>query len=434
MKTIIFNAYTKKGSLTNIENYRNIAMQSCIPKIFDRLITDKIYFHVSKIIPRQPHGFMKNRSTTSNLMEKTQFLHQQMNNKSNIDIIYFDFSKAFDQVDHYLLAIKLSKISMPYLLFLTIMNFITNRSYILKCEGITYNFEFTTKSSVPQGSHCGPLLFLIMCKNIVECIHNLDVKFLQYADDTKFFKVVNNEHDMHELQRAVDNLVSSSTKNNFKHNHLKTKHVTYYHKNHNTYLSQYYIGLNRIQKVDQIRDLGVIFDECLTFTPHIEAIISRANCSFGLGYRFTRETRAPYTIIKIINCYITPIIEYCSRIWSQKRITIENKLEKVLHSGTRIALKSPRRNNEIGYISFQERMRLLNLITYKERRIISSIIFTLKAVSGKIDSIIVEEYLLFQNQNNNIRAPNLFKVPNRIYLPKSPVHMSHTQIHIKIIL
>lgn len=100
-------------------------------------------------------------TTTSNLFETTHFLHQHMKCKNNIDVVYFDFTKAFDQVDHYILATTIAKI-------VTIMIFITNRSYyILKCEGNVFNLEFTAKSSVPQESHCGPLLFLLMCTDIV---------------------------------------------------------------------------------------------------------------------------------------------------------------------------------------------------------------------------------------------------------------------------
>lgn len=63
----------KKGNLADVTNYRGIAMQSVIPKLFDMLITEKIYGHVASIIPQQQHGFVKNRSTTSNLLEITQY-------------------------------------------------------------------------------------------------------------------------------------------------------------------------------------------------------------------------------------------------------------------------------------------------------------------------------------------------------------------------
>lgn len=96
----------KKGSKTDVKNYRGIAIQSVFPKIFDKLITSKIYHHLHSVIPFQQHGFMKNRSTTSNLLEITQFIHQNIARKNQVDVIYFDFSKAFDVLDHFKSAIK----------------------------------------------------------------------------------------------------------------------------------------------------------------------------------------------------------------------------------------------------------------------------------------------------------------------------------------
>lgn len=105
-----------------------------------------------------------------------------------------------------------------------------------------------------------------------------------------FSKVVNTEAEMHQMQKAIDNLVKwSIIINKFNLNHSKTTHVTYHHKNNNKFTSQYYIGTNRILKSNQVQDLGVIFDETLTCKPHIESILFKINCIFGLGLRFVQR-------------------------------------------------------------------------------------------------------------------------------------------------
>lgn len=105
-------------------------MQSVIPKLFDVLLTKKIYKHVADFIPIEQHGFMPGRSTTTNLSEISQFLHENIRAVDRIDVVYFDYSKAFDQIDHRILATKLAEISMPFLLYKATMNFITYRTYI----------------------------------------------------------------------------------------------------------------------------------------------------------------------------------------------------------------------------------------------------------------------------------------------------------------
>lgn len=156
-------------------------------------------------------------------------MHQHIKANDRIDIIYFDFSKAFDQVDHGILASKLAEISMPFLLLKTVVNFISDRSYTLKINGIVYQNTFTTPSSpsVPQGPHCGPLPFFIMCRDIVNCVANTNVKLLSYADDTKFFKIVNNNINRKNLQLSIDKMASWSQTNKLNLNGLKTYHVSF---------------------------------------------------------------------------------------------------------------------------------------------------------------------------------------------------------------
>lgn len=123
----------KKGSPVNIENYRGIAMQSCIPKILDKYITKILYDFLGSIISPNQHDFRKGRSTTTNLLEITQIIHDHAKNSQD-NVIYFDYSKAFDQIRHDLLAAKLSKLSMPFSLFRLIMNFVVGRKYVLKVD------------------------------------------------------------------------------------------------------------------------------------------------------------------------------------------------------------------------------------------------------------------------------------------------------------
>lgn len=231
----------KKGVTTDISNYRGIAMQSTIPKIFDKLLTQKRAYHIDIILPHQQHGFRSKRSTTTNLSEISSYIHSNYYGNNQVDVVYFDFSKAFDRVDYYILATKLCKLSMPFLLYMCVMNFIINRQYQLKCDNKIHDFKFKINSSVPQGSHCGPLLFTIMTMDIVQCIQNTSVKLLLYADDTKIYNLVNNDASRLELQNVIDKLTKWSITNKLPLNYEKTYHLTF-SKNKCKYLS-YHITL-----------------------------------------------------------------------------------------------------------------------------------------------------------------------------------------------
>lgn len=90
-KTSYLIPIAKKGSTTEITNYRGVAIQSVIPKLFDKLLTEKLYAVFHQIIPHFQHGFTKKRNTVTNLMNMSQQLHTSISN-ATVDVIYVDFS------------------------------------------------------------------------------------------------------------------------------------------------------------------------------------------------------------------------------------------------------------------------------------------------------------------------------------------------------
>ena len=93
----------KSGSRSEISNYRGFTKLCAILKLFEQIVT----FETRKIIsPLQP-GFLPKLSTTTNLLAFTNYVLNQFHNGRQTDVIYTDFSKAFDRVNHKLLSIKL---------------------------------------------------------------------------------------------------------------------------------------------------------------------------------------------------------------------------------------------------------------------------------------------------------------------------------------
>ena len=103
----------KKGPKHQIENYRGIAKLSAIPKIFEKIVKDKIYVLISQRISTHQHGFLAGKSTITNLVSFTKYVLDSIEAGYQVDVIYTDFSKAFDKVDHNILIGKLSNLGIP---------------------------------------------------------------------------------------------------------------------------------------------------------------------------------------------------------------------------------------------------------------------------------------------------------------------------------
>ena len=102
----------KKGKKTIPGNYRSVSLTSHVCKVFEGMVKDKIIDHIDRhnLLNPSQHGFVKNKSCLTNLLETVSFLADCVDNHKNIDIVYLDFQKAFDKVPHKRLLLKIKSL------------------------------------------------------------------------------------------------------------------------------------------------------------------------------------------------------------------------------------------------------------------------------------------------------------------------------------
>ena len=106
-KSSIITPVHKQGSINEVINYRPIAQLPPVAKVFDNIITSKLNNIIIPQIINSQHGFVPNKSVITNLLIFNDFISNSLNNHTQSDVIYFDFSKAFDKIDHFTLINKL---------------------------------------------------------------------------------------------------------------------------------------------------------------------------------------------------------------------------------------------------------------------------------------------------------------------------------------
>ena len=157
----------KKGEKQNIENYRSMSLACISGKIMERIMYDELYSRTINLIDDRQHGFLRNKSCVTNMTNLIETLANAFMKKLPSDIIYFDFAKAFDTVNHDLLLKKLkSQYHIDGRMLKFFKNCLNNRNQRVVLDNCNSDIV-PVLSGVPQGSILDPLSFVLFINDIV---------------------------------------------------------------------------------------------------------------------------------------------------------------------------------------------------------------------------------------------------------------------------
>ena len=150
----------KKGEKGLVKNYRPISLTFLIIKVFEKCIRKELCRACEPYLDPRQHGFINSKSCTTQLVPFTYDLASGLNNKAKLDIINFDFAKAFDSVSHDLILKKLrDKFKIDGLMLRYIKSYLQYRQQEVIVGGVKSGV-LPVKSGVPQGSilHIGSIV------------------------------------------------------------------------------------------------------------------------------------------------------------------------------------------------------------------------------------------------------------------------------------
>ena len=170
-------------------------------------------------------------------------------------MVYLDFSKAFDKVDHGILLHKLRSLGISGNIGIWLYHFLTNRSHFVRLPG-GISKDHPVISGVLQGTVLGPLLFLIMIADIDKGVS--DSNLISFADDTRLYSGVGDVTDCDNLQFDLDTLYDWASSNNMFFNSNFFSYVSF-SSNGAAYKSNVYIdpSMNIISPSTHVVDLGI---------------------------------------------------------------------------------------------------------------------------------------------------------------------------------
>ena len=395
-KTANICALFKKGTKSNPGNYRPISLTSVISKILEKEIRKEILDHMesNNLFTCHQHGFRSNRSCTTQLLEAIDYWTKHLDQGENVDIIYFDFRKAFDTVPHTRLLTKLQYYGIQGHILGWIKDFLRGREQRVVLNG--YKSEWSeVRSGIPQGSVLGPILFLIYINDLPDVVNNI-IKL--FADDTKIYSVMDNPRSPESIQQDINKMVNWSEIWQLQFNVEKCKVLQLGGATEDRIYTMLE-NKNRIQleRTKKEKDLGVIIDQELNWKDHIYTQINKANRMLGLIRRsFCSINKEIF--LQLYKSLVRPHLEYASQVWyvvyKKEAVAIEN----VQRRATKLV-------KSIENLDYTSRLRILGLPSLEYRRLRADMIETFKILNN-ID-VVNKEELFIMDVDQRTRGHNM---------------------------
>ena len=323
----------KKGSKDNVENYRPISLTSLIMKSFEKFLKEEILFRTAHLLDKRQHGFLTSKSCTTNLVQFTENVVLSINDAQTLstDVIYFDFSKAFDSVNHDIILYKLKHLyAIDGRLLKFIKNYLSGREQCVVLEGHTSSKK-SVLSGVPQGSILGPILFVLFINDLPQGLHP-DTNLALYADDTKIWRSIRNDNDIAQLQLDIDYLHKWSVNNKMNFHRDKCKVLPIKHKESPLIMlpfaiHHYHMADNLLVYADSEKDLGVQINCNFDFKEHCEIILNKANQKYGMvkrNFHFVTDIKRRRVLYLSL---VRSQFQHCPQVWRPNCKTMFEKFE-----------------------------------------------------------------------------------------------------------
>ena len=368
-KKAYVSAIHKKGSRSNPDNYRPISITSAICRAMEKILAYRIrLLFIDRFSPKQ-YGFLPKRSCNAALIDVISSWNKKLKFCKSLDVIYFDFQKAFDKVNHEKLLDKLQKFGFDLQTTRWFKHFLSNRVSFVKIENYLSS-EIDINSGVLQGTVTGPLLFLIYINDIHNTISS-ESDFCLFADDLKIYG-----NDSKKLQTTINKIYDWSITNSLPlaKNKINTLHLGTRNSRH-----QYTIGNEPISAVPVMRDLGVLIDEKLTFENHIITISNKAQ-AVARRILATFYFADPKQYMKLFNTYVAPILMYCSEIFAPAP---NSNLASIMEQPLRTFTKEILQRSRIEFNSYPERLTKLNEKSIFHRCVINDMNQVLRIITQR---------------------------------------------------
>ncbi|XP_044582947.1 uncharacterized protein LOC123263967 [Cotesia glomerata] len=332
------------------DNYRPISLLCPLSKVLESCVHDQIVHHVrlNNLLDPLQTGFQEGMNTQTAIVRLCDDIRLAIDGRKVTIAVFFDFSKAFDCVDHILLLSSLKDLNFSPEVFAWFRSYLTNRLQAVR-GGDCLSSLLRSVSGVPQGSVLGPLLFALF---ITPLGLQMECKHLFYADDLVIYitcLMSDVDEAVLKLNVEVNRIVKWCENNFLRLNAAKTNAIIFgspQHVNDHACINARKIVINNvvIDYTNNVKYLGVILDNILSWHDQVIMVCNRSmRCLARLKMNnelFNYQIRR-----RLVAALILPMFDYCTAAYTDMSGTLQKKLQRKLNACIRFIFRLARHDH-----------------------------------------------------------------------------------------
>ncbi|CAK1579826.1 unnamed protein product [Parnassius mnemosyne] len=322
-----------KESYTHPKSYRPIGLLPVLGKIYEKMLIQRIKWHIVPKISRTQYGFMPQRSTEDSLYDMVQHIKAKLKNKKLIVLISLDIEGAFDNAWWPAIRCRLAESGCPINLRRLTDNYFEDRAVRVRYAGAEW--VKTTAKGCVQGSIGGPIFWNLLLDPLLKELSEKGEHCQAFADDVVL--IFSGDRALEVQDRANAALVYVQrwgVRNKLRFAPHKTKAMVITNKiKYDSPLLK--MGGESIALSREIKILGLTIDDKLTFNTHIKNVCCKVQRLYSQLIRAAKINWGLNPgIIRIIYVAVTePIIMYAASVWAPS--TYKLKVKKQLDMAQR---------------------------------------------------------------------------------------------------
>ena len=315
--TSVITPIYKTGNPFNPDNYRAIAVGSCMGKLFSGILLDRLLLFKELYCPdpKEQLGFKKGAQTNDHILTlKTLVDKYTKKRRVRLYTCFVDLRKAFDTVSRDLLIHKIAKLGISGNFF-NVLSDMYNKSIAKIKVSNLLSPDIKIERGTEQGHPLSPDLFKIFIhelSSLFKCTGNYPdlnktvVSHLLWADDLVLLSL-----DAEGLQANLNILHVFCTKMGLEVNIKKTKVITFCPTKQKPLYETIKLGDTSIEHTDKYSYLGIIFDRNGTFTAaNAELRAKSLRALYSLKNNIIKDSLSYKSIITLFDTLVKPVLLY----------------------------------------------------------------------------------------------------------------------------